>query len=173
MTEPADPLFPPRIVSQALGIPGGTLSTWAKRGWMTNFDAAFAEGRGRPRMFTLPDVLALALIKFASDNGTTQPEIISFAPDAAESFINHPDQISHLIVRWYRDSVSIRYNDDIMTEPAEPDAELTVTFNLRAIFGEATRAIKAVAKTADLERETRIEEINPSLPKISRVWQPE
>lgn len=172
MTEERDTLYPPRIVSSALGIPAGTLATWAKRGWMANFDAAFAEGRGKPRMFSLSDILALALLKVASSNGTTQPEIISYAPSAADDFLSHPDRLTHLIVRWYPDSCSIRYNDDIMKEPAEPNPTLTISFDVRSIFTAAAHAIRAAAKSADAERETRVEEVSPSLPKISRTLLP-
>lgn len=174
MTDVEEPLFPPGMVSQALNIPAGTLATWARRGWMANFDAAFAEGRGKPRMFTLPDVLALALLKFASDHGTTQPEIISYAPKAAEDYLDHPDHLTHLVVRWYREpsSCSIRYNDNIMKDPPDPNPEFMVSFDLKAIFGEARRAIEAEAKAkaATLERRRRLEEISPTLPKISRTF---
>lgn len=171
MANPEEQAFPPRIVSQALGIPAGTLSTWANRGWMANFDAEFAEGRGRRRMFSLSDVLALALIKFASDHGSTQSEIIGYAPEAARSYLEHPSHITHLFVRWYRTPslCSIRYNDDIMKEPAPPNPEYLVSFDLRVIFGDAKRAIEAALASANVEQETRIEEMNPTLPKISRI----
>lgn len=172
MSNREDVLYPPRIVSKALSIPAGTLATWAKRGWMANLDAAFAEGRGKARMFTLRDVLALALIKYASDKGTTQPEIISYAPDAADAFLRHPDQIKHLIVRWYQQpsKCAIRFDDELHDTPADPDADFIVMFNIRSIFDAAAKLITAAAKTEDIETETSIEKIRPSLPPIERGW---
>jgi hypothetical protein len=178
MTQTPDSTFSPGLISQALRIPAGTLSTWARRGWMANFDAASAQGRGKAREFTLADALALSLIKIISTVGiknappdkegeyTGADTIVSCAPTAAKAYLEDPRRITGLWIRWYKNGneISIGFSDT----PPKPNPEATASFNLTSIFEKALREITAVAK--DHERRTKIETIHPvSLPKISRT----
>src|ERR1051325_6704154 len=132
-----EPTYTLSIVSKALNIPLGPLATWARRGWMANFEAAFKQRvRGRAQQLSKADALASALIKVASEVGVTQPpEIISYAPMAARDYLDHPEEIRQLIIGWNTElsACSIRYNDDVMKEPARNEAEVTVTSSLYRI----------------------------------------
>jgi hypothetical protein len=164
-----DQKFPPRAVQRALLIPSGTLSTWARNGWMTNFDVAMRQGRGKAKLFSVSDVLALALIKFCSDRGITQTSVICNAPEVADAYLQHGPQITEVTFLWYRDMESVRFNDEVMKDPADPGALLRITINVQEIFDAALRAIDQEVP-ADVEREARLEEIDPSLPDIRRGW---
>lgn len=173
---PDETRYPPRIVCAALDIPHGTLSTWAKRGLLANFSVAFAQ-RGKARLFNAEDVLALALIKAASDYQVLPVELSSFASAAADQFMRHPDHIREVSIRYYQGSdlkVSIRYNDDVMTDPPEEGAVVTITFDVRAIFTKAIASLKARMEMRPhmVTAETRIEEVDPLLGEISRTWTP-
>ncbi|BGE84653.1 MULTISPECIES: hypothetical protein [Methylosinus] len=166
--------FPPRVICRVLDIPQGTLATWADRGYFANFDAAFAE-RGKARLFSRKDVLALALIKCASTYGVLTSEISSFAPMAAEAVLHYGPNIRELIIRQYEgesSATSIRYNDDVMADPPEADAVVTISLNLTHIFNKAMKALdqEVANRAASIKMETRLEEVDPTLTSISRVF---
>jgi hypothetical protein len=168
--------LPPRVVCAALDIPIGTLGTWAKRGYFANFDAAVTS-KGQARLFTLTDALALALVKAASKYSLLHlPELSSFAPNAAEDWLTHRGAVRELVVRYYpaeRDMASIRYNDDAMKDPPEAGAEVAFTLNLDVILGNAHEALKARLRQPDaVASDLKMEELNPSLTEISRVYSP-
>jgi hypothetical protein len=126
--------YPPSVVCAALGIPSGTLGTWAKRGLLANFDAAFAK-RGKPRSFTLKDALALALIRKASTNDFVPPAIAHYAPLAAGDWIEAPGRITELTYLYYEGKgQTIRYDDAFMQNPADPGWDVRLSFNIGAIF---------------------------------------
>ena len=166
--------FPPRVVCRVLDIPAGTLATWADRGYFANFDAAFAE-RGKARLFSRKDVLALALIKSASTYGVLTSEISAFAPMAAEAVLRHGPSVRELIVRQYEgenSATSIRYNDDVMADPPEAGAVVTISLNLTHIFDKAVKALEQeiANRAASIKMETRLEEVDPTLTSISRIF---
>jgi hypothetical protein len=181
MTPSPEPTYALSVISKALDIPPGTLATWARRGWMANFHAAKERQRGRAQQFDQADVLALALIRLGSEHGVTAPELIAYFPTAVRDYLDHPEEIRQLIIGWSteprrpdrgdhpdrgrRSHCSIRYNDDIMKEPAAHEPEVAVTFNLKAIFGAALDALERAVKSDSGSTETHYPELD-----ISRSW---
>jgi hypothetical protein len=164
-----DVLFPPRLVCAALDIPHGTLGSWAARGHLANFDAAFAS-RGKARQFTLKDALSLALLR---DAGSEVPvELSGFAPDAVEHWMKYRGKVRELIIGYSEgpDSASfIRYNDDVMREP-KPHWTRAWSYNLDDILGRAEQALaKALQKPRLIDMYRDLDERAPLFNTISRV----
>ncbi len=134
-----DVRFPPRIVCKALDLSHGTISTWMKKGVIRNLDAQRTT-KGKSREFTVADVLALALVKFAIRVNRNTKLIGHYAHVAAEDYIT--SGIRHLWVIHSDEKITIDY--------AERPADLGVAavhFDLSVIFGDARYAIlKAAAE---------------------------
>jgi DNA-binding transcriptional MerR regulator len=60
--------FSGQEVCQALGVPSGTLNSWAYHGWFKGFDAEKTKP-GKARQFTVEDLVRLAVLKHLVDFG--------------------------------------------------------------------------------------------------------
>lgn len=60
--------FSGQDVCRALGVPSGTLNSWAYHGWFKGFDAEKTVS-GKARQFTIEDLMRLAVLKHLVDFG--------------------------------------------------------------------------------------------------------
>ena len=134
-----DDRFPPRIVCKALDLSHGTISTWMKKRIIGNLDAERTT-KGKSREFTVGDVLALALVKFAIRVKQNTRLIGYYARVAAEDYITHG--IRHLWVIHSGEMIRIDY-----AERPTDLGEIAVHFDLSVIFGDARyKILKAAAE---------------------------
>jgi hypothetical protein len=163
--KPAEKSYPPRVVCRLLNIPPGTLATWASRRYFDNFDGQTG-ARGKARMFSRADVLALALIKAASDWSLMPVSLPGFSPKAARFYLANPARITELVIQQWPEPearTAIRYNDDVMQKPRDTTSSVTITYNLAKIFGDAITLLDAHTDKATEAYEAWVEETDPLL----------
>ncbi|MBP7704448.1 MAG: hypothetical protein KA105_04055 [Caulobacter sp.] len=145
--------FSTRVVADVLDVAPGTIASWLSRGELKGAPLnlrAKAGSRGSPTGFPVTDVLALALIKYASEH-LNAPEVISNATTAAEEWLERRPLVRRLHVLHYSepsDTVVVRFNDEAMSraEPAEPGAVLEVEVDLDRLFGQTLNALGAATR---------------------------
>jgi MerR HTH family regulatory protein len=148
------PTFTPKAVCQALGIPSGTLNSWAFHGWFKGLDAEKTTP-GKARRFTLDDLLRLAILKHLVDFGITAER----ARPWALLCVRYMDEakFSEMSILANRDGVDeIRLDDDLMSEPPRPGVLLRlkiypaeIVAGLKERFGIGTPLAEAKQQQAD------------------------
>jgi hypothetical protein len=125
-----------------LGIPPGTINSWASRGLLGGFEPS--EGRGKARAYSTVEYLALALFRAVSDAGVTLPrQFYIFAPAAIRDWYDHAADIETIQYRFYPDDdPAIGYDDHLMAEPPRPGWVWRFSIALRPIFEPALEALE-------------------------------
>jgi hypothetical protein len=95
-----EPTFAAQEVCRALGIPHGTLNSWAFHGWFEGLDAEKTTP-GKARRFTLADLFRLAILKRLVELGITAEKARPWALQCVDYMEKEP--ISEMNVMIYDD----------------------------------------------------------------------
>jgi hypothetical protein len=116
-----EPTFTAKAVCAAIGVPHGTLNSWAHAGVLRRFRASTTTP-GKARRFPLRDLIMLAAIKRFSDLGIAPERAAGWARVMIRLMDRLGPQMTELNVRVYEDQDSVLPNDGLMAQEAQPKA---------------------------------------------------
>jgi hypothetical protein len=146
------PTFAAKDVCQALGVPHGTLNSWAFHGWFIGLDAEKTTP-GKARRFTLADLFRLAILKYLVEFGVSANR----ARDWAHQCVGYMDRspVSEMHVLIYPNDDWMIHLGDLMREPIASGALLRLTIYPVEIVKTLKERLGMNATEADGEREGR------------------
>jgi hypothetical protein len=131
------PTFAAKQVCAALGVPHGTLNSWAHAGYFREFDSAFTTP-GKARKFSLDDLFYLSIMTHFLDFGISARTAKSWSKTCAHHMkILSPMQIKMLLYADGRDEVLLD------NQEPQPEAIFELTIYPQTIFAELKRRLAA------------------------------